>query len=235
MPEDTRAKYYNSQDHPYFSKGTILYGFYQAKKYIQDTGTVYIVEGYLDCIALAQAEIPQTVATLGTACTAEHIKNLSRYAEKLYTVYDGDAAGQKAALRLTQLCWDVELEPYVIQLPTGEDPCSIVAQGNDVSNLVAQAVNIFEYFIQKTAENSNGAELSLQEKMARIKAIIELICQVQDPIKQDFLLQKAAQACQVPYENLKKHFFEKKPSRPATNARWRAPKRVKKKTKLIHK
>lgn len=213
LPEDSRAKYYNSQDHPYFSKGTILYGFHQAKKYIQETATVYVVEGYLDCIALAQAGIPQVVATLGTACTAEHIKNLSRYAEKLYTVYDGDSAGQKAALRLTQLCWDVELEPYVIQLPAGEDPCSLVARGAPVKDLAAQAVNIFEYFIQKTAESGTG-ESSLQEKMARIKTIIDLIVQVQDPIKQDFLLQKAAQACQVPYDNLKKHFIQKKPSRP---------------------
>ncbi|MBY0109680.1 MAG: DNA primase [Candidatus Babeliaceae bacterium] len=209
MPEDSRAKYYNSQDHPYFSKGSILYGFHQAKKYIQETGTVYLVEGYLDCIAFAQAGMPQTVATLGTACTVEHIKNLSRYAQKLYTVYDGDSAGQKAALRLTQLCWDVDLEPYVIQLPLGDDPCSYVAKGAAVKNLVDNAVTIFEYFIQKTVENSSGIELSLQERMSRIKSIIELIAQIQDPIKQDLLLQKAAQACQVPYDNLKKNLIER--------------------------
>lgn len=209
IPDDTRAKYYNSQDHPYFSKGTILYGFHQAKRYIQDTGTVYVVEGYLDCIALVQAGIAQTVATLGTACTAEHIKNIARYAEKLYTVYDGDAAGQKAALRLTQLCWDVDLEPYVIQLPAGEDPCSLVARGVPVKELANNASNIFEYFIQKTTE-SNTIEPSLHEQMSRTKAIIELIGQVVDPIKQDFLLQKAAQTCQVPYETLKKQVTQRK-------------------------
>lgn len=208
IPDDIRAKYYNSQDHPYFSKGTILYGFHQAKKYIQDTGTVYVVEGYLDCIALVQAGIPQTVATLGTACTAEHIKNIARYAEKLYTVYDGDAAGQKAALRLTQLCWDVDLEPYVIQLPAGEDPCSLVTRGVPVNDLANNASNIFEYFIQKTAE-SHAHEPSLHERMSRTKAIIELIGQIADPIKQDFLLQKAAQTCQVPYETLKKQVTQR--------------------------
>lgn len=199
--DDSRAKYYNSQDHPYFSKGSILYGFHQAKKYIQETGTVFLVEGYLDCIAFAQAGLRQTVATLGTACTAEHIKILSRHVEKLYTVYDGDAAGQKAALRLTQLCWDVELEPYVIQLPQGEDPCSLVAKGFAVDQLPQAAVNIFEYFIQTTAQQPR--EISLQERMASIKSITELIAQIQDPIKQDFLLQKASNTCQIPYATLK--------------------------------
>lgn len=215
LPEDTRAKYYNSQDHPYFSKGTILYGFYQAKKSIQQENHVYLAEGYLDCIALAQSGIPQTVATLGTACTADHIKTLSRYAEKLYIIYDGDAAGQKAALRLTQLCWDVEIEPSVVKLPQGEDPASLIAQGVPIKELTNKAVNIFEYFIQQTAGQS--VQLSLQERMSRVKAIIDLILQVQDPVKQDLLLQNAALACQIPYEALKKGLAQKKitPARTA--------------------
>lgn len=214
IEDDNRAKYYNSQDHPYFSKGSLLYGFHHAKKHIQDTSKVYLVEGYLDCIALSQAGFYQTVATLGTACTAEQIKNIARYAHTLYTVYDGDAAGQKAALKLTQLCWDVDLEPYVIPLPPTEDPCSLVAQGGDLTALIEKAVTIFEYFIQKTAEPGTH-ELSLHERMARIKSITDLIGMIRDPIKQEFLLQKAAAACTISLDVLKKGLARNQGSEPS--------------------
>ena len=55
-----------------------------------------------------------TIATLGTACTQDHLKSLSRYAQRLYLLYDGDAAGQNAIIRVAELCWQVAIDPYVI-------------------------------------------------------------------------------------------------------------------------
>ena len=198
--EDVRVKYYNSHEHEFFSKGSILYGLSQAKKAIQDRASVYLVEGYMDCLALAQAGYPNAVATLGTACTQEHLKTLARYAQKLHTLYDGDNAGQKAVLRLTQLCWDVELDPYVVVLPDKEDPASLVAQGKDLTPFLEQAVDIFTFFINTT---TNGFEtLPLNERLSRVKAILQVINGIQDPLKRSLLLEKTSAASKIPVATL---------------------------------
>ena len=74
---------------------------------------------------MVQHGYTNTVATLGTACTLNHLKQLNRYAHTLYLLYDSDKAGEQAILRLTQLCWQANLELYVIQLPQGQDPAFI--------------------------------------------------------------------------------------------------------------
>jgi len=94
-PQDDRAKYYNSRENDYFNKGSLLFGLDVAKASIQQEGSVFLVEGYTDCIAMAKHGFINTVATLGTACTIEHLKILSRYAHTLLIVYDADRAGQE--------------------------------------------------------------------------------------------------------------------------------------------
>ena len=97
--DDERPKYYNSRENSYFNKGSLLFGFDNAKKSIQEHGAVFLVEGYTDCIAMVQNNYTNTVATLGTACTLEHLHHVARYAQELFVLYDGDQAGQKAVLR----------------------------------------------------------------------------------------------------------------------------------------
>src|SRR3990167_4037364 len=92
LPGDERPKYYNSHDTPYFQKGSLLFGMDKAKKSIQQQGYAFLVEGYTDCIAMVQHGQTNTVATLGTACTLEHLQLLSNHAEKVYVLYDGDSA-----------------------------------------------------------------------------------------------------------------------------------------------
>src|SRR5579871_5907950 len=121
---DTRPKYYNSRENDYFIKGSLLFNLDKAKKSIQESGKIFLVEGYTDCMAMTQHGIPNTVATLGTACTLEHLKQLARYAEHIFIVYDSDHAGKSAILRLAELSWQVNLEVKVITLPDGEDPAS---------------------------------------------------------------------------------------------------------------
>ena len=116
-PHDQRPKYYNSRENEFFQKGSILFGLNNAKKNIQELEHAFLVEGYTDCIAMVQHGHKNTVATLGTACTPEHLKQLARYAKTLYVVYDADKAGHNAMLRLTELCWQVSLDLKVIYLP----------------------------------------------------------------------------------------------------------------------
>ena len=76
-------------------------------------------------------DLPILIATLGTACTQDHLKSLSRYAQRLYLLYDGDAAGQNAILRVAELCWQVAIDPFVVTLP-GSDPASFLVSGGDL-------------------------------------------------------------------------------------------------------
>jgi len=205
---DDRAKYYNSHDHELFNKSSILFGFDSAKKSIQSSGQAYIVEGYIDCIAMVQAGYQNTIATLGTSCTAEHLSLISRYASHLIFVYDGDAAGHNALARITKLCWSFTLELSVITLPESEDPASFLLKNKDMHRLIEKKQDIFNYFIEKTGKSQ--AETSFQEKMETIEHLITFIGMNEDPLKQSLLFQKAAEALHIPLESLYAHKDKKK-------------------------
>ena len=200
-PEDTRPKYYNSRENDFFQKGSLLFGLDTAKKAIQKTKAAFLVEGYTDCIAMVKAGYENTIATLGTACTLNHLKLLSRYAPYLYLLYDSDPAGQKAILRLTQLCWQANMELKVVQLPAGQDPASFLGANNDLTPRIEAAQDIFAFFIERMGSTFSVAPLS--EKVSKIRQIIEIIALIADPLKQDILLQTAAQTFALPFETIK--------------------------------
>ena len=199
--DDERAKYYNSSDHPYFNKGKILFGLNKAKKSISQKEAVFLVEGYTDLIVLNQFGYTNTVATLGTACTLDHLQHLARHAQKLFIMYDGDAAGQKAIMRLVELCWQVSVDPYVITLPKEDDPASYVLQHKTLEEPLSKAQDIFSFVINHLSDDFSGK--SLQGKLAVTKRILELIGALKDPLKQDLLLQQASVSFGVPYDTLK--------------------------------
>jgi len=199
-PNDERPKYYNSRENDFFQKGTILFGLDSAKKSIQEAESAFLVEGYTDCMAMVQHGWTNTVATLGTACTIEHLKLLSRYAKSLYVLYDADKAGHQAMLRLTQLCWQVSLEPKVICLPPKEDPASFLTSGNDLKPLIKQAKDIFIFFIDSLG--SEFASKQLGDKIALIRKLIDIVHNIEDPLKRDILLQKASKVLDVPLETM---------------------------------
>ncbi len=199
-PHDTRPKYYNSRENDFFTKGSLLFGLDSAKKNIQNTKTVFLVEGYTDCIAMVQYGYTNAVATLGTACTQQHLKLLSRYANYLYVLYDSDTAGEQAILRLTKLCWQANMELKVIHLPIGQDPASFLTAGNHLQSRIEQAQDIFEFFISSISREFSVKPL--QEKVMSIRALITTIQSIDDPLKQDMLLQSASRAFDIPIESL---------------------------------
>ena len=198
--EDQRAKYYNSKESDFFLKGKLLFGFDLAKKEMAPLEYAFLVEGYTDSVAMHEHGYKNTVATLGTACTAEHLKILSRHINKLYVMYDGDAAGQKAILRLTELCWNVNLELYIVKLPPKEDPASYLNTHKTLEKLIENASDIFTFFVESVG--GNFWQKSLSEKMNASEKIIATIAQVNNRIRQDLLLQKAANITQIPFESL---------------------------------
>jgi DNA primase len=152
-------------------------------------------------MAMIQHGFFNTVATLGTACTVEHLKQLARYAEHIFVVYDSDNAGKMAVLRLTELCWQVNLELKVIMLPAGEDPASFFAKKGDMNERIAAGEDIFHYFL--SALGTNFVNKSLGQKIQTARSFLSVITNIADPLKKDILLQKAAKTFDIPFQSLK--------------------------------
>ncbi|MFN2644570.1 MAG: DNA primase [Burkholderiales bacterium] len=122
-------KYLNSPETPLFEKGRELYGLLHARDAIRASGHVLVVEGYMDVVALAQHEVGNAVATLGTATTPVHVGKLLRLGDEIIFCFDGDAAGRKAAWRALEISLPLAPDPKPIRflfLPEGDDPDSFV-------------------------------------------------------------------------------------------------------------
>ncbi len=127
--QKNEPKYLNSPETALFVKSKILYGLYLQQKEIRKAQRVLVVEGYLDVIMLHQAGIHYSVATLGTATTAEHIKVLLKVTDRIIFCFDGDAAGEKAAWRALENSLEALVDGCILEflfLPKGEDPDSFV-------------------------------------------------------------------------------------------------------------
>ena len=124
-------KYLNSPETLLFHKGEELYGLFEGRAVIQRQGYALVVEGYLDVIALAQHGVGNAVATLGTACTAEHVRKLFRHCGQIVFSFDGDTAGQKAAVRALEAALPAlsdERSAKFLFLPPKHDPDSFVRE-----------------------------------------------------------------------------------------------------------
>lgn len=200
-PNDERAKYYNSHEHEFFIKSNILYGFDKAKKTIQDKNSVFLVEGYIDVIAMAQSNYTNTIATLGTACTHEHIKQLSRYTQNIYLIYDGDTAGQNAIAKIIELCWQENLDIFVITLDKDEDPASMLEKKKDLSSFINKAEDAFDFLINYLSKNFENRGLS--DKLEVTQKIISILNHLNDTLKRDILMQRLSTKLNIPFNTLK--------------------------------
>lgn len=146
-------KYLNSPETPVFHKGRELYGLYQARKAERKLDAVIVVEGYMDVIALAQHGIRNSVATLGTATTADHLQRLFRVVAEVLFCFDGDRAGRQAAWRALQAALPVLREGRTVRfvfLPEGEDPDTLIRKEGRESVLerISQAMGFSEFFFE---------------------------------------------------------------------------------------
>ncbi len=165
-------KYLNSPETPVFSKGRELYGLFEARTAMRQKGYVLVVEGYMDVVALAQLGFPNAVATLGTACTAEHVQKLFRFTESVVFSFDGDAAGRRAAGRALEAALPHATDTRTIRflfLPAEHDPDSYVrAHGTQAFEAcVAQAVPLSRQLIEAARD---GMDLDTAEGRAKLLA-----------------------------------------------------------------
>jgi DNA primase len=165
-------KYLNSPETPVFIKGRELYGLHEARAAIRQRGYVLVVEGYMDVVALAQLGFPNAVATLGTACTAEHVQKLFRFTESVVFSFDGDAAGRRAAGRALEASLphasDIRTVRFLF-LPPEHDPDSYVREhGTEAfERCVGQAIPLSRQLVEAARE---GVDTDSAEGRARLLA-----------------------------------------------------------------
>ena len=155
--EKTNAKYLNTSETPIFHKGKNLYGFNWAKDPIIAAGEVIVVEGYISAMSCWKAGIENIVAVLGTALTESHVRTLTRFTKKIIYMFDGDAAGQKAAKRAIQFIEKDDIDLRCVTLPGGMDPDDYVrAEGVDkLRELIAASEPLMDFVFRKLEEESD--------------------------------------------------------------------------------
>jgi len=191
-----KAKYLNSSESPIFSKSRELYGLYHARKYSRTMDYVLVVEGYMDVVALHQADFTKVVATLGTATTPEHLQILARTTNTIVFCFDGDNAGRAAAWKALKIALPIIKAGLVIKflfLPDGEDPDTLVKK---------ESTKAFEARIDKSHTLSKflfdhvKAEVdfdTIEGKTLFLEKVSVLISQVNYEIYQQQLIDGVAQ------------------------------------------
>lgn len=178
-------KYLNSPDTPLFRKGQTLYALDLAREAVARLKTVIVVEGYFDAVALHQAGLTHTVATLGTALTSDHIHVLRRFASKVVLLFDPDAAGVRAALRGLDLFVNSGLGVKVVSLPAGDDPDTYVRkEGPEAfARLEEQAPSLLDFALEhslKTAEST-----TIEGRIRSVDDVLRILQKSEHPIARE--------------------------------------------------
>ena len=169
---DGTPKYLNSPETPVFHKGRELYGLYEAREALHSAGYVLVTEGYMDVVALAQLGFANAVATLGTACTPDHVQKLFRFTDAVVFSFDGDSAGRRAARKALDgalpYATDVRSIKFLF-LPAEHDPDSYVREfGQDAfAQQIKQAMPLSRFLIEAA---SADCDLHTAEGRARLSS-----------------------------------------------------------------
>ena len=195
-------KYLNSPDTALFKKGQTLFALDVAREAMTRTKTVIVVEGYFDAIALHQAGLAHTVATLGTALTTDHIQVLRRFVSKVVLLFDPDAAGVRAALRGLDLFVNSGLGVKVVTLPAGEDPDTYVRKegAHAFDRLEEQAPSLLDFALEhslKTAEAS-----TIEGRIRSVDEILRILQKSEHPIEREERIRLVAERLGINQQRL---------------------------------
>ena len=184
-------KYVNSPESPIYHKANELYGIYQAKRDISKENCVYMVEGYTDVLAMHQCGITNVVANSGTALSQQQIRMLHRFTKNIVLLYDGDAAGQKATERGTDMLLENGMNIKILILPEGEDPDSFSRKNTPEQfkeYIRSHQTDFIQFRIETMMQNTSDPV----KRGEMISAIVKSISLVADPITRAAYLQDCA-------------------------------------------
>jgi DNA primase len=190
-------KYLNSPESAIYHKGETLYGLQVAKGYLSEKECAIICEGYFDLLTLHRYGFKNSVATLGTALTTQHIRLLKRYTKNLITVFDSDQAGVQATLRTLPLFLEEDVFGKMVLLPKGEDPDTFLRKGRveDFEKRVQEAIPLIDFVFDQWMRRYDPKSIEGKVKMAQEG--VQLIAKVGDPIRRDFYLKSLAERLEV--------------------------------------
>jgi DNA primase len=217
---DGEPKYLNSPETPLFSKGRELYGLFLARHAIRDAGTVVVVEGYMDVIALAQHGVEFAVATLGTATTPVHVQKLFRQSDRVVFCFDGDNAGRKAAWRALENALPVLADgknAAFMFLPDGEDPDDYVRRRGKAAfeALIDGATPASEFLLAELS--ARHPPTSAEARAALLTAARPYLAQMTAPVLSALVRRRLAELTGLPERELRDLLH-----RGAPNDRYRA-------------
>jgi len=192
---DDLPKYLNSPETPIYNKSSSLYGLHRARQKCRETETVYIVEGYFDLLALHQNGIQNSVATLGTSITADHVHILRNVIGKdghVVLVFDSDDAGMKAALRSLGIFMNAEVDAKIMLLPSGHDPDSYLLEFGYKSffNIAKSAKSLVSFLIDALIEKYG---LTVEGKIRVISEIRETLASINDNVARSLYIKELAE------------------------------------------
>lgn len=194
MVKDEKApKYVNTPESDVYVKSKILYGIYQARNSIRRLDECLLVEGYTDVISLVQAGIENVAASSGTSLTTDQIKLIKRLTQNITVLYDGDAAGIKAALRGTDMILEEGMNVRVVILPDQEDPDSYVRKAGAEAFTKFIKENRKDLILFKAALFAEEAKSDPIRKAELIRDIVSSIGKVPDPIQRSIYLQQCSE------------------------------------------
>ena len=168
---DEKPKYLNSPETPLFHKGRELYGLFEARDALRSMGYALVTEGYMDVVALAQLGFPNAVATLGTACTPDHVQKLFRFTDAVVFSFDGDGAGRRAAHKALEASLPYASDTRSIKflfLPAEHDPDSFIReQGSDAfARAVSNALPLNQFLIEAASMDCDLGQAQGRAKLS---------------------------------------------------------------------
>ena len=198
------AKYMNSPETPLYRKSEVFYGYHKTAPAVRRAGSAILVEGYMDFLQLVQAGIENVLAVSGTAFTTRHAVQIGKITQKVYLAYDGDEAGQKAALRAGYALLQNGIAALIVQVPEGLDPDDWVQKkGVDIVRTgIENAVPLLNYHLEITT----AIDLPAVERSNLVKEILEEIASIRDGIIRDDLLQTLANKLNINEREMVKQF-----------------------------
>ena len=186
------AKYINSPESLIYQKSKVLYGIFESKQSIVKNDNCFLVEGYTDVIKMHQCGISNVVASSGTSLTENQIRLINRLTKNITVVFDGDAAGSKAALRGIDLILEQGMNVKICNLPEGDDPDSFVSNKNldEVQSYLNK--NSKDFIVYKASLLLDDTENDPVKKAAVIRDMVESISKISDYIKRELYIKECS-------------------------------------------
>ncbi len=212
-------KYLNTKETELFKKGKLLYHYHIAKEAARISKSVIIMEGFMDIIRASTVGIKNTVATMGTALTKDHIKEIKRLSNNIILCFDGDNPGIKATIASGELFASEGLEVKVISLPGDDDPDTYILKNGKTAfeSLINNAIYYSDFKIRNLSRNRNFA--SSEDKANYIHEVLKETSKIEDNIRVEIILKDLAKKFEIGYNTLEKSFQELVNAKNAENSK----------------